>query len=303
MKRLFAFALAAVVFASSPVSVLAAPETMPGGETFDAEFYARNNPDVVAALGTDMAALYEHYVNHGKGEGRKPFADAPAKTSQAVPAGNENFDAGYYARNNPDVAAALGTDETALYNHYINYGRAEGRKPCGTAANTPAPAQQIAVTDQFLKDAVRVHNYYKNIPAEGIDTADAVAKQIADSIMGNAVYTTDLQRVSAAAETVAGYCNSCIYGSDSQKYYRSPFCVFVAGVYTCAGSTRALGRVLDYMGFTWQHTNENQNRHQWCIVTMDGQTGFADVMGGIAGYGAMENGMILPDGRMIFFAE
>ena len=57
------------------------------------------------------------------------------------------------------------------------------------------------------------------------------------------------------------------------------------------------------MGFTWQHTNENQNRHQWCIVTMDGQTGFADGMGGIAGYGAMENGMILPDGRMIFFAE
>ena len=55
--------------------------------------------------------------------------------------------------------------------------------------------------------------------------------------------------------------------------------VFVAGVYTCAGTTRALGRVLDYMGYSWQHVNENKWSHQWCIVTMDGQAGYADGMG------------------------
>lgn len=75
----------------------------------------------------------------------------------------------------------------------------------------------------------------------------------------------------------------------------------MAGVYTCAGSTRALGRVLDYMGYSWQHVNENKWSHQWCIVTMDGQTGYADGMGGIAGYGEMVSGMTLADGRTIYF--
>ena len=97
-------------------------------------------------------------------------------------------------------------------------------------------------------------------------------------------------------DVVAAYCDNCIYGSDTNKYYRSPYGVFVAGVYTCAGSTRALGRVLDYMGYSWQHVNENKWSHQWCIVTMDGQTGYADGMGGIAGYGEMVSGMTLADG-------
>ncbi|MBO5070692.1 MAG: hypothetical protein J6C37_10075 [Roseburia sp.] len=38
------------------------------------------------------------------------------------------FDAEYYAETYPDVAAAIGTDETSLYNHYVQYGKAEGRK-------------------------------------------------------------------------------------------------------------------------------------------------------------------------------
>ena len=89
--------------------------------------------------------------------------------------------------------------------------------------------------------------------------------------------------------------------ADADKHYRSPYGVFVAGVYTCAGTTRALGRVLDYMGYSWQHVNENKWSHQWCIVTMDGQTGYADGMGGIAGYGEMVSGMTLADGRTIYF--
>lgn len=155
-------------------------------------------------------------------------------------------------------------------------------------------AQQPAVNTS-------AHDYYRNCTQEQADQADAIAKQIADSIMSNAAYTTDLQRVTAAAQTVKSYCDSCVYGSDDNKYYRSPYGVFVAGVYTCAGSTRALGRVLDYMGYSWQHTNESKWVHQWCVLTMDGQIGFADGMGGFAGYGEMVNGMTLADGRTIYF--
>ena len=37
------------------------------------------------------------------------------------------FDAEYYAQTYPDVAAALGTDTNALYQHYVTFGKAEGR--------------------------------------------------------------------------------------------------------------------------------------------------------------------------------
>lgn len=39
------------------------------------------------------------------------------------------FDPVYYAQTYPDVAAALGTDATVLYNHYISFGQKEGRIP------------------------------------------------------------------------------------------------------------------------------------------------------------------------------
>lgn len=222
---------------------------------------------------------------------------------KTMPDGNV-FDAEYYAQNNPDVVAALGTDEAALYQHYVNYGMAEGRLPY--AADAAAPAAQPAarsVTQEALNAAAKTHNYYKGISSEQAGLADTIAHLIADAIMSDPTLTTDLQRVNAAAEVVAGICSQEVYGTDSTKYYRSPYGVFVAGIYTCAGSTRALGRVLDYMGYSWRHANENGNKHQWCILTMDGQTGYADGMGGFAGYGEMRSGMTLPDGRTIYFPQ
>ncbi len=54
-------------------SVFAAPKTMADGGVFDPEYYAQQNPDVVAALGTDENVLYQHYLNNGKSEGRLPY--------------------------------------------------------------------------------------------------------------------------------------------------------------------------------------------------------------------------------------
>lgn len=39
----------------------------------------------------------------------------------------DGFDAGYYAAKYPDVVAELGTDPDALYQHYLTYGKNEGR--------------------------------------------------------------------------------------------------------------------------------------------------------------------------------
>ena len=78
----------------------------------------------------------------------------------------------------------------------------------------------------------------------------------------------------------------CIYTSDVPGY-NQPFGTLVTFYSTCAGSTRAMGLVLEYMGFEWYHVNENQWSHQWCVVyDVDGQTAFADGSEyGVAGYG------------------
>ena len=58
------------------------------------------------------------------------------------------FDAEYYANTYPDVKAAFGNDEKALYNHYIKYGKAEGRlgvAPQNDAIPVATQAQVVSV--------------------------------------------------------------------------------------------------------------------------------------------------------------
>ena len=129
------------------------------------------------------------------------------------------------------------------------------------------------------------HNYYKGLTKAQAMEADKIARSIAKEIIADKSLNTDLKKVREATRSVARFCSACTYGNDEKRYYRSPYGVFVAGVFTCAGATRALGRVLDFMGYDWQHVNENQWAHQWCILEMDGQIGFADGQGGMADYG------------------
>lgn len=58
------------------------------------------------------------------------------------------FDPIYYARNNQDVVTVLqSTDKNVLYQHYLNYGKAEGRMPYDPTIQselTLTPYSQIA---------------------------------------------------------------------------------------------------------------------------------------------------------------
>jgi len=143
MKRFLsslAVLLAAGFLFALPVH--AAPVTLPDGTIFDPEYYAQQNPDVVAALGTSAQMLYQHYLVAGKAEGRLPYAGATP--SVTIPAG---FDAAFYAASYPDVVAALGTDPATLYLHYVNFGQKEGRKPNASAAGiTPQPQPAVQYT-------------------------------------------------------------------------------------------------------------------------------------------------------------
>ncbi len=86
-KKAIAALLMMSMVAGSSLTVCAAPETMADGTVFDAEYYAQTYPDVVAALGTDTNALYQHYVTYGKAEGRlavNPLADSSVSTSHRL---------------------------------------------------------------------------------------------------------------------------------------------------------------------------------------------------------------------------
>ena len=117
--------------------------------------------------------------------------------------------------------------------------------------------------------------------------ARKVAKKIAEEIMADKNLTTDLERIAKAAKIVNDYADWGDY-TTSGPYYNSPYGLFIAGQQSCAGCTRGLGLILEYMGFEWGHVGENQWEHQWCVVyDVDGQTAFADGSWvGVAGYGS-----------------
>ncbi|MDE7031219.1 MAG: CapA family protein, partial [Lachnospiraceae bacterium] len=72
---------------ASSTTVCAAPERMPDGTIFDADYYAQTYPDVAMVTGTDSAALYQHYINFGKSEGRS--ATNPADEAEVRKMQNE----------------------------------------------------------------------------------------------------------------------------------------------------------------------------------------------------------------------
>ena len=155
LHLLLTVAISISVLAFSKIDAYAAPKQMPDGVMFDPEYYAVSNPDVVAALGNSESALYGHYKKYGKKEGRKPYADgtsgnqaatpaqAPASTVKKMSDGGY-FDAAYYAQNNPDVVAAVGNSESALYKHYKKYGQKEGRKAFAPGS-VPSPIKITAI--------------------------------------------------------------------------------------------------------------------------------------------------------------
>ncbi|MBQ9334120.1 MAG: hypothetical protein IJS12_07300 [Lachnospiraceae bacterium] len=90
MKRRMIAAVVATMIMGTSLTAYAAPKKMEDGTMFDADYYAQNNPDVVAALGKSESALWNHYVQYGRAEGRKASENDEAAMATAVAQTSDN---------------------------------------------------------------------------------------------------------------------------------------------------------------------------------------------------------------------
>lgn len=98
---------------------------MDGGPdfVFDADFYRTFYPDLHHL---DVKSAVAHWKERGRTEGRFPNNEAAVEALRADPFLPVDFDVGRYLRLNPDVAEAT-SSEAAAIDHYLRYGREEGR--------------------------------------------------------------------------------------------------------------------------------------------------------------------------------
>lgn len=275
---------------AQPGEAVEAPAGSAGsGILFDAEYYAATYPDVKAVFGTDPQKLLEHYLNYGMAEGRSPYAGAvPGSAVGAAPvAGTGNaaakFDPNYYANMYPDVVAALGTDPGALLNHYLSYGRAEGRLPYegampGAAVDGMADtAVNVAETSQFIavNQLANLKSLRKKMTDEELNAAYNAALEIVRPYVGLS-REEQLQGIAYSIRMI--FENGGTY-SMSEAHYNDPYGYLILGTASCAGCARATGLCLNILGIPYEHVNENQYSHQWCRVEINGVYWICDAFG------------------------
>ena len=99
-----------------------------------------------------------------------------AKAAPVQMADGTTFDATFYAAANPDVVAVFGTDAAALYQHYVMFGRAEGRLAVMPAVPQAQQTQQAAQTPAYRTDVpfpffIRVNRAANTVTVYGMDMA------------------------------------------------------------------------------------------------------------------------------------
>ena len=160
-------------------------------------------------------------------------------------------------------------------------------KPSIGSTTKPSTGSSGTTTTGCKYTATLKKRGYKSTDKDACDKdkqALAVAQKIASEIKAKG-YTKDIDKVQAAASKVSEYYYKGVH-VESGNDYRTPYGVFIKGEASCAGCTRALILVLECLGFTnLTHANENGWTHQWVILTMDGQKGYADGQVGMVGYG------------------
>lgn len=194
----------------------------------------------------------------------------------------EPFDPIFYANTYPDVAAALGTDSNVLYNHYINCGRAEGRKAyenavggeevermntSNAAASGVVPFENLAHY-KFLKDTL-TKDEFKYLYDALYDSVQYLSSSYSQYEYTEGIYVALQYR----------FLTGMVVYSDSTEHYSNACGYLCHGAADCTGCTRTVGLFLDMAGIEWEPifmTYSSGVNHMWCVATIDGQRYIVD---------------------------
>lgn len=215
----------------------------------------------------------------------------------------------YYYLNYSDLRAAFGTNGDKLIEHWVVFGKKEGRVANRLIGDSTEFVVPTGDTDVVVIPKVKHDNggmtYDQEIQARSVakQIANAINKASEESDSSKSKSSSsskssksssktkeikDVEKVAYAAGIVKAYCDLGTYTTKG-KIYRTAYGVFIGGEYSCAGATRALGLILDYLGIDWVHKNINSWEDQWCQVIVDGKEGYGDGISATAGYGKHPN--------------
>lgn len=146
---------------SGDLEIYRGKPTNPGGSVLvwttllDAGYYNNRYADLKAAFNGDGRRLMDHWANYGRFEGRSPKAGV--SDEGRVHAMSVNLDTVYYANKYPDLKNAFGYDAEKLYQHWMTYGRPEGRYPSKGVDDFLAPPPRSA----HLRDVMRTGDWLR----------------------------------------------------------------------------------------------------------------------------------------------
>lgn len=192
----------------------------------------------------------------------------------------EKFDPLYYLMNYPDVGIVLGTDadEIALYNHYINYGRAEGRKAYAGAAGGEAvdgiTEASYSVPTEGLVPLKDLPHYDDIRNAMTDEEFEEVYNALAPAMLLAKGFAPHEQVIFVAYLLSDMYMTDEVVYSDSTPHYSNPYGFFAYGAADDSGCTRAAGLMYEMLGIEWEHavlTYGNMVIYNWSVVTVDGR--------------------------------
>ncbi|MBR0091682.1 MAG: hypothetical protein IJP92_08285 [Lachnospiraceae bacterium] len=260
--------LAGVLFLSRPFAVCAAPPLTI--ETFDEKRYADTYADLKAAFGYDKNQLWNHYQTFGIKEGREAYAinagtsvqGSKAAATTALTA--ETFDYTRYAEMYPDLKKAFGYDKNLLWNHYLNFGKQEGRQVFVIGASgAPAVPQNVASSLVPLSELKQMRTFSRYLNDTEFEMVYAVAKPVVEQWVG-------LSR-REQVQAVATYVSNVPYTYSMRVYhFTDPYGLLINGYASCAGHTKTVGFLLAMLGIPYEHINEGKYQHQWARVQVDG---------------------------------
>ena len=99
--------------------------------SFNVYSYAYKYADLRRAYKNDLKAYYTHFINYGSKEGRVATGTTSMQGCTTVYNGIDYsavYNGTYYSSHNADLRSAFGLDDTAMINHFVNYGMKEGRQ-------------------------------------------------------------------------------------------------------------------------------------------------------------------------------